>query len=241
MNEPSLLNSVLPLIYQHLEKLWLAVYQPQAFYARGSATMPPTGQAHEPWDIDFILLVACKETTAARAAAVTMAQIHQDFPALPLSDIRVVTADRACPQYMHALLLLGESGCLLFGKDLRPSSTFFREHRHAIFRYVQEACAARLLAFEDCKDSKEQVKRAPHLAKAVLRLGGLLRLGKQCFSRSPEECACWLQTVSPHSTVPATLLLLSLAGGVEPTELTNACRQILADVNRVFQHDMHQD
>jgi hypothetical protein len=241
MDERSLLDSVLPLIDRHLETLWFSVRQPLAFYARGSATMQLTGQTQEPWDMDFMLFVASERTTAACAAAATMSKILQDFPNLPHPDISVVLADRSCPQNLHALLLLSESGRLLFGEDIRPSPTFFVEHRHAIRQYAQEASAARLKAFESCQDREEQDKRAPHLAKSVLRLGGLLRLGQQFFSRNPEECASWLKTISLNSSDSVTLLLRSLATGVEPTDLANGCRQILTDANRAFLHDMQRD
>ena len=241
MNEPSLLDSVLPLIHPHLKSLWHAVNQPCAFYARGSATISSPGGTHQPWDMDFMLFVAGGAAMAARAVAATIAQIRKDFPALPHSDISVVPADRSYPQNLHALLLLGESGRLLFGEDLRLPPTVFRQHRHAIRRYAQEASGARLIAFEKCEDSEEQAKRAPHLAKSVLRLGGLLRLGEQCFSRNPEECASWLQTVSPNSSDATTVLLRSLATSVEPTGLAKACRQILTDMDQAFLHDLQQD
>jgi hypothetical protein len=241
MNESSLLDRVLPIIHRHLEMLWLAVDQQRAFYARGSATLPSPCLTHEPWDMDFLLFVVGEVTLATRAAAVMMVQIRKDFPDLPHPDIRVVQTDLSCPQNMHALLLLSESGHLLFGEDLRQPSTFFQQHRHAIFRYAQEGSTARLIAFENCKDKEEKLKRAPHLAKSMLRLGGLLRLRNQSFSRNPEECASWLQTISANSSDAATLLVRSLTKGVEPSSVANACRQILADVNQVFLDDIQRD
>ena len=241
MNEPSLLDRALPFIHWHLEMLWLVVDQPCAFYARGSATLPLPSRTHEPWDMDFSLFVVDEIASATRAAAATMLHIRKDFPNLPHPDIRVVQTDRTCPQYMHALLLLGESGRLLFGEDLRQPSTLFQQHRYAILRYAHEDSAARLIAFENCNDPEEKAKRAPHLSKSMLRLGGLLRLRNQSFTRNPEECASWLQTISENSSDAATLLIGSLAKGVEHSSLANACRQILADVNRAFLHDIQQD
>ncbi len=227
MSDMTFLDSAIPLIQVHLDELWRACEQPHALYARGSAILPTGQLVYQPWDMDFVLFVSANEALAAHMGVVTMTKIRESASNLPPPDISIVRYNRTSPETLYALLLISECGRLIFGEDCRLPVTLFPKHHHAIGQHVLKVCKARYISFEQCSDPVEQQKRAPHLAKSVLRLGGLLRLQEGRFTRKPKECATFLNNVYPLVEESSTTLLQSLETPIEPKVLANACHRIL--------------
>lgn len=237
VTEKTFLDSAFALLHQYFEELWCATEHPHALYARGSINLPICKLMHRPWDMDFVLFVTDNETAASHMASITMRKIIESVPKLPPPDISVVRYDNTSPKCLHTLLLIAGDGNLLFGEDCRLPLAFFSKHRHAIYRYAVEISISRLALFKQCTNVVEQQKRAPHLAKSFLRLGGLLKLHQGNFTRKPEECAVWLTNMCPIVWESSTLLLQSLNTIIEPKLLADACSHILHVVNGALMND----
>lgn len=237
MDDTAFLDSAYPLFQEHLAELWRLAEQPRAMYARGSAILPKSTLVHEPWDMDFVLFVSTNEELTARMATLTMDKIRKCASALPPPDIRIVHDDCAWPESLFALLLVSDGARLLFGEDHRLPITFFPVHSHTIWQYALKISRSRLESFVNCSNPSEQKRRAPHLAKSVLRLGGLLNLQKGGFSRQPEECAVWLSNLSPQLDDDIFQLMHCLETVVDPNIIAESCRRILPVIKRAFLND----
>lgn len=240
MNNKAFLDSATPSIQGYLEELWRACEQPCALYARGSTILPTGRLEHQPWDMDFVLFVAANEALATHMATETMAKIRGSASNLPPPDISIVRDDLTSPETLYALLLISVDGRLILGEDCRLPVTFFLKHSHAIWQYALNVFKSRLISFERCCNPAEQQKRAPHLAKSGLRLGGLLRMQEGNFTRKPKECATSLSKMYPLIGGSCTLLLRSLEAPIEPRVLAEACHRILLMVNGTFMNDQQR-
>lgn len=240
MDEEIFLDSILPHIQEHLERLWHTCKQPRALYARGSAILPIGQLVHQPWDIDFVLFVDGDEAHANNIVTTTITNILRSDSGLPLPDIRVICHNTNSPEVLYALLVVSAESVLLFGEDCRLPINFFQENYYIILQYALRICKSRLKLFEKCHDSIEQQRRAPHLAKSVLRLGGLLRLQDGIFTRKPEECIILLNKMHLHTAKSSALLLISLEAAIEQKTLAEACHFIINLVSGLFVNDQQQ-
>lgn len=237
MDEEIFLDSILPHIQEHLEGLWHTCKQPRALYARGSAILPIGQLVHKPWDIDFILFVDSDEAHANYAAETTITNIIKNNPYLPPLDIRVICHSIAHPESLYALLVISTEGRLFLGEDCGLPINFFQENYFVILRYALQTCKSRLNSFEKCRNPTEKQKRAPHLAKSVIRLGGLLRLLSGRFTRKPKECAALLNEMCLHTADRSVLLLTSLGTAIEPEVLIEACYFVINLVSGLLVND----
>ncbi len=217
--------------------MWRAYEQPKALYARGSATLPMGSLVHHPWDMDFVLFVAKDEDLATRIASLTMTKMRSGLPNLPPPDITVVRDDCTAPETLYMLLLISLDGVLLRGENRRFPITYFVKHQYTIWQYALKICKLRLISFDRCSDPREQQKRAPHLAKALLRLGGLLELQDGGFTRNPKECAGLLNRIYPQTKGSSIVLLRCLEVPIEANILSDACHHILIVVSRENMND----
>jgi hypothetical protein len=234
MGEEVFLDSILPHIQAHLERLWYNCKQPRALYARGSAILPIGQLVHQPWDIDFVLFIDGNEAHANNIVTNTTTNIVRSYSGLPPPDIRVILHNTNSPEALYALLVVSTEGRLFFGEDCRLPINFFQANYYSIFQYALRICKSRLKLFEKCHDSIEQQRRAPHLAKSVLRLGGLLRLQDGSFTRKPEKCAILLNKMHLHTAKSSALLLISLEAAIEQKTLIEACHFIINLVSGLF-------
>ena len=241
MSEKTFLDSNILHMQVHLEELWHACKQPRALYARGSAILPVGHLEHQPWDIDFILFVNGSETHANHMVTATIANILRSNSYLPPPDIKVICHSITSPEALYALLVVSTEGRLFFGEDCRLSIDFFQDNKYVIWKYALSNCMSRLNLFEKCCNSTEQQRRAPHLAKSVLRLGGLLELQDGSFTRKPKECAVLLNKMHIHAVECGTLLLTSLETPIYPKLLVEACHFIIKTVSELFVNDQQQN
>jgi hypothetical protein len=237
MDEEIFLDSILPYIQDHLEGLWHTCKRPRALYARGSSILPIGQLVHQPWDIDFILFVDGNEAHANYLAETTIANILKNILHLPPLDIRVICHSITSPESLYALLVISTEGRLFLGEDCGLPINFFQENYYVILQYALRTCKSRLNLFEECRNSTEKQRRAPHLAKSVLRLGGLLRLQGGSFTRKPKECAALLNEMCLHTTDSSVLLLTSLGTAIEPETLVEACYSIINLVSGLLVND----
>lgn len=233
MSNKTFLDSTLPSIQGYLEELWECCEQPRAIYARGSILLPMDSLVHIPWDMDFVMFVSANEDVARRAAIAIMSKISVHEAHLPPPDISVFNDNYYFPETMYALMMISKNGKFLWGDDCRVLDSIFTENHTAISQYALSVCIKRLNSFISCVDSAEQQKRAPHLAKSVLRLGGLLRLQDGFFTRKPTECAILLTKENSLIGSHADVLMESLNASVEPETLITACNQVLSWMNRI--------
>lgn len=241
MCNKTLLDSALPIIQEHLEELWNSCEKPRALYARGSSILPTELLIYTPWDIDFVLFVSVNEELATRTATEIMSKIRKSAPSLPPPDIKILSDNFYLPESLSALLLVSADGKLILGDDCRLSKAIFPEYHNIIFQHALKVSEARLTSFKECTNHVEQQKRAPHLIKSVLRLGGLLKLHEGYFTRQPSECATLITKVNPSMYGTIEMLLGSLQSPVDPKFLSEACHNIIGFINRNVSGDPYRN
>lgn len=232
MNSSSLpdIEGFLPSLLSALRSLWFSVDSPLALYLRGSAIDP--GETN-PWDVDFVLIVGGDKKGACKAADFTSLDIMKRFPDLPPVDISVLCENESSDSFISGVLLLSHSSKLIFGKDFRRSINDFHNLKDRVVNYTVLSASMRVESFDDCNDPIEKNKRAPHLAKSVLRLGGVMRIDEALFSRSPVECSEWLLAKHPILMNDVSVLMESIEKKKEITGMRCSCLSIIKAVAEV--------
>ena len=225
------IEDFLPSLIIFLRSLWFSIDSPVALYLRGSAIDP--GET-TPWDVDFVLIVGGDKKGACEAANFTALAIMKRFPDLPPVDISVLCEDESSDSFIFSVLLLSHRSKLIFGKDFRRSINYFYNLKARVVNYAVLSASMRLESFDDCKDLVEKNKRAPHLAKSVLRLGGVMRIDEALFSRSPVECSEWLLAKHPNLMSDVAVLMESVEKKKVITGMGRSCLSIIKAVTEAI-------
>lgn len=233
MNSSSLpdIEGFPPSLISSLRSLWFSVDSPLALYLRGSAIDP--GETN-PWDVDFVLIVGGNKERACKVADFTSLTIMERFPDFPPVDISVLCESEGSDSFISGILLLSHGSKLIFGKDFRRSINDFCNLKDRVVNYALLSASIRLESFDDCKDQVEKNKRAPHLAKSVLRLGGVMRIDEALFSRFPVECSEWLLARHPNLINDVSVLMESVEKKKEITGMGRSCLSIIKSVSEAI-------
>lgn len=221
------LDIMLPIIREHLAMLWRSCESPTSLYARGSAVTPISKLDHRPWDIDFLLFLPKTDPSVSRVVSEVIRIIELEELTIPSVDIRIVVDKYPCPSTLLAMLLIANDGQRIFGSELARPVSHFSAYGRSICLYAARENAVRLGKFERCFCISERQQRSPHLAKAVLRMGGLLNICEGRFTRSPNECALLISKACPRIERSVSLLLEAVGGNCDSAELIMASHSVL--------------
>lgn len=165
------ISSALSLVDSELSMLWSGINDRVSMYARGSAVRLET---HNPLDIDIVLFVnKDHEESSVKCKKFSFA-MSSKYDSIPTFDFSVFNYDQLSGETAFGRLLVSDSALLIFGEDIRISLSELRKQKTDISLHVLDRCCSRLLNFLNCHDPKEIKLRTPHLAKSILRLGGIL-------------------------------------------------------------------
>lgn len=156
-----------------------------SLYLRGSFISECNAR---PLDIDFVLLVENEDKYDDDFRHDFVNFVSENFPEYPHADISVYSNNLANPKSLYGRLLISNSSLLILGKDSRINLHRIYIEKNRLFNYYINHCNERIVDFSNCSLCEAE-KRAPHLAKAVLRLGGLLLMTRGRYSRDVVECS----------------------------------------------------
>lgn len=224
---PVIFNT-LSLVDSELSKFWSGINGRVSMYARGSAVRPET---HNPLDLDIALFVTKEhEENSAKCRDFSFA-MSSKYNALPAFDFSVFNYDQLSGETAFGRLLVSDAALLIFGEDIRISLSELRKKKIEISLHVLNGCFSRLQNFLNCHDSKEIQLRTPHLAKSILRLGGMLSFyNGNYFTRDSSKSSSVLLALFPSLKKDIDTLLSSFTNDINKDLTSRAAKNIIRKV-----------
>lgn len=201
-----------------------------SLYLRGSFI---SENIFNPLDIDFVLFVENKENYDDFFRNSFVDFVSDTFPGYPLADLSIYSNNLASPESLYGQILICNSSKLVVGRDNRVNKIIIYRKTNIIIDYYIKHCNNKIIVFSNCSRCEAE-QRSPHLAKAVLRLGGLLLMKRGMFSRDVEECSNEILNEIPSLSSSISMLKDTFDGTFNKELILQSSRLILMEFKKLL-------
>ncbi len=223
----SYFDSIKKSLAPFIDELWFEIPRSVSLYIRGSSLIPIEYSVCEPLDIDVLLFVLGDTNEAKKITQKISESANKACPSIPHLDIKVVDCSKRTPEYLFNILLISQTGKVLYGEDLSLPIWRFKTLQQKLVLFAVMQAEAKLDSVAKTNNLEILIQRLPHLSKLILRIGGLLKLSESFYTRSPSESALVLCETFPETTHYVNVLQHNFEMSVLPDSLLKSHCKIL--------------